>query len=321
MRSSSALCALLAAGWLAVACGNGGGVGDGVIDDSMAPGGASSGGSKSNRAGAPSSNAGYSAAGAPSSAGTSGMPGVGGGAGMSGSAGISGSAGAGAGAGAGGSSGSTGMGGNPGGGTSGSSAGGASAGAAGAVSLTCGNGTIENGEQCDDGMSGGGASTGGSAAVFGQQCSNTCTKISTKACVDCENAGLCSESVNNCLGVDVSFDAAQQTQCFAVISCIQKSNCLDGDTGSLGKCYCGALDTGPCGAAPFTGAGSPSGPCVAQIKAGFPTYTSNQQVLGGLTATDFPSGAAMKRLNCQKTADVAACLGPCGFTSGGPAFP
>ena len=81
------------------------------------------------------------------------------------------------------------------------------------------------------------------------------------------------------------------------------------------------LDTGPCGAAPFTGAGSPNGPCVAEIKAGFPTYTTNQQVLGGLTATDFPSGAAMKRLNCQKTADGSACLTTCGLNAGGAAFP
>jgi hypothetical protein len=104
------------------------------------------------------------------------------------------------------------------------------------------------------------------------------------------------------------------------LSCIEKNNCLDG-TGSLGACYCGALDTAACGAAPFTGAGSPNGPCVAEIKAGFPTYTSNQQVLGGLIATNFPSGAAMKRLNCQKTADASACLVPCGLNAGGPAFP
>jgi hypothetical protein len=29
----------------------------------------------------------------------------------------------------------------------------------------------------------------------------------------------------------------------------------------------------------------------------------------------------MQRLNCDKTADGAACLGPCGFTAGGPVFP
>jgi hypothetical protein len=60
---------------------------------------------------------------------------------------------------------------------------------------------------------------------------------------------------------------------------------------------------------------------VAQIKAGFPTFTSNAAVLGGLVATDFPSGAAMKRLSCQKGANSSACLTTCGFNAGGPVFP
>ena len=178
----------------------------------------------------------------------------------------------------------------------------------------CGNGVVETGEECDDVM------PPFPSTPASPKCSNTCQKVSTQACVDCENNGLCAESVDNCRGVDVQFDAFQQTQCFNVMRCIEQSNCLDG-TGSLGKCYCGSLDTGPCGAAPFTGPGSPNGACVTEIKAGFPTYTSNQQVLGGLTATDFPSGAAMKRLNCQKTADGSACLTVCGLNAGGPAFP
>jgi len=180
--------------------------------------------------------------------------------------------------------------------------------------IKCGDGVITAPETCDDGT---GAAT---ATGVSPKCSNTCQKVSTQACVDCENAGDCFESVNNCLGVDIPFGEAQQTACFSVISCIQNSNCLDG-TGSLGSCYCGTLETGPCGAAPFTGAGSPNGPCVDVIKAGFPTFTTNQDILGGLFATDFPSGAAMKRLNCQKTANSSACLTTCGLNTGGPAFP
>jgi hypothetical protein len=56
-------------------------------------------------------------------------------------------------------------------------------------------------------------------------------------------------------------------------------------------------------------------------RAGFSLFTTNQQVLGGLSATNFPSGAAMSRLSCQKGANQSACLGVCGFTAGGPAFP
>ena len=104
------------------------------------------------------------------------------------------------------------------------------------------------------------------------------------------------------------------------MGCIESSNCFDG-TGTLGKCYCGDLSISACGSAPFTGPGSPNGACVNEIKAGFPTFTSNSAILGGLVATDFPSGAAMKRLSCQKGANSSACLGTCGFTAGGPVFP
>ncbi len=204
------------------------------------------------------------------------------------------------------------------GGAGSSGAGGGSSGSAGALVTagaggTCGNGVKESSEQCDDAA---GSSTDSTSAT----CSNTCTKISTQACVDCENAGDCFESVNNCLGVAIPFNATQQTQCYSVISCIQKSNCFDG-TGTLGKCYCGTLSTTDCGAAPFTGAGSPNGACVAEIKAGFPTFTTNSQVIAGSWPPTSPSGAGMKRLSCQKGANASACLDVCGFTTGGPAFP
>lgn len=178
--------------------------------------------------------------------------------------------------------------------------------------ITCGDGVVAGTEVCD---------VKTTDATYGQICNTSCTaKVSTAACVACENAGDCFESVSNCLGVAAPFTAAQQATCYSVMTCIEQSNCLDG-TGSLGACYCGSLDTGPCGAAPFTGAGSPNGPCVDIIKAGFPEFTTNQDILGGLFATDFPSGAAMKRLNCQKTADSSACISTCGLNTGGPVFP
>jgi hypothetical protein len=151
-------------------------------------------------------------------------------------------------------------------------------------------------------------------------CSNTCKKISTQACVDCENSGDCFESVNNCLGLDAPFGLVDQSKCFDVMMCIQQSNCFDG-TGTLGKCYCGDLSVSACGSAPFSGPGSPNGACASLIKSGFPNFTSNSAILGGLVATDFPAGAAMKRLACQKGANSSACLGVCGFTAGGPVFP
>jgi hypothetical protein len=174
--------------------------------------------------------------------------------------------------------------------------------------VECFNGIVDPGEECDDGGS-------GSAT-----CSPTCKKISTQACVDCENAGDCFESVDNCQGVAAPFSASDKLKCFEVMGCIEASNCFDG-AGTLGKCYCGSLNTSQCGAAPFSGPGSPDGACVAQIKGGFPNFTSNTQIIAGLVATNFPAGAAMKRLSCQKGANNSACLDACGFTAGGPAFP
>jgi len=181
--------------------------------------------------------------------------------------------------------------------------------------IKCGDGTIAGTETCDDGN---GSGTGVSA-----KCSNTCYKVSTQACVDCENAGDCFETVDNCLGAGAGtpFNETQQTQCFTVMKCIEDSNCLDG-TGSLGSCYCGSItDTAACSAAPFTGPGSPDGKCVKEIQAGFPGVTTNSAILGGLTAAGFPAGAAMGRLNCQKIANKSACLTTCGLNAGGPVFP
>jgi hypothetical protein len=49
--------------------------------------------------------------------------------------------------------------------------------------------------------------------------------------------------------------------------------------------------------------------------------TSNTAVLGTLTASARPAGAAMQRLNCQKVANNGQCSDVCGFSLGGPAFP
>ncbi|HYQ03177.1 MAG TPA: hypothetical protein VER96_31100 [Polyangiaceae bacterium] len=184
------------------------------------------------------------------------------------------------------------------------------------VDSPCGDGIVGGVEECDDW-------TIGSQSSASPKCSNTCQKVSTQACVDCENAGDCFETVDNCLGLGLAtpFNLTQQTQCFTVMRCIEQSNCLDG-TGSLGSCYCGSItDTAACSAAPFTGPGSPDGKCVKEIQAGFPGVTSNSAILGGLTANGFPAGAAMGRLNCQKIANKSACLSACGLNAGGPVFP
>jgi hypothetical protein len=133
----------------------------------------------------------------------------------------------------------------------------------------------------------------------------------------------CTDFIFNCLGPSGSFNAAQQTQCNSVLTCIQSSNCFDGAGTLGGTCYCGTLSLTDCQAGPFdlTQPGAPNGACAAVIQAGLPGVSSNAAVLGGLTAKTKPASAALQLLNCQKTADGNACLAACGFTAGGAAFP
>jgi hypothetical protein len=172
----------------------------------------------------------------------------------------------------------------------------------------CGDHLVAGSETCDDGT----GTALAPAPAPSRLCSAECESISTTACVACEQAGDCFASSDNCLGPAATpFTAAQTTQCFDVMQCIQASNCLDG-TGSLGKCYCGTLSTAACGAAPFdlTAAGAPNGPCAAIMQQGNPGVTTNSAILGGLTNKSRPSGAAGQRLNCQKT--DATCAPLCG---------
>ena len=275
--------------------------------------------------------------------GTGGTPGTSGGsAGRGGSSGTPGTGGSATTAGSGGrATGGTGTGGSAVGGSSGgntttggsnstggtSAVGGQSTGVGGmVVSLTCGNGIVETGEQCDDspvtGGSGGGTGGSGEAttASFGQLCSNSCFKVGTQACLDCEMEDSCLDYVDACLGPpEAPFNTQQRTQCYAVMRCIQATNCFDGSTSvTLGiGCYCGTLsDTSKCSAAPYTGPGSPDGPCKAEFQAGMTGITSNSAMLGQLvTSGDRPTSAAARRLNCQKNNAQQACASVCGFSS------
>lgn len=218
------------------------------------------------------------------------------------------------------------------GGTTGSGAG--SAGSGGTPNPLCGNGQVDLGEQCDrgrpiasEGGTGGGSeavagtSSGGPSGLvekYGQLCSNTCQAVGTRACFECEAPYM----VDNCLGsAEAPFTEAQQAACFSVMRCIQKSNCFDGTATFGTKCYCGSLPIAACSGAPYTGPGSPDGPCVQEIQAGLSKSASNVVVLGNLTSTSYPSGAAMLRLSCQRDCDSRACADRCGFTIGGAAFP
>jgi len=320
-------CGALGVVWLAAGCSSNDGVGDILYFPPGGAGGCAGGGSAGTH---------HSKAGAPSAGG-------GGGGSSDGSAGSLGGSRLSGGAGTGSHSGETAAGGRAadgsnGGalmsGTSGGLGSAAGVGGRGSPTSLCGNGQVDAGEQCDSGMlstSGGGTSGGGTSggvagagagpiAKYGELCSNTCEAVGSEACLACEKAqgeGL----EDNCLGVNAPFNAAEQAACFAVMRCIQKSNCFDGTATFGTNCYCGSLALSACSGAPYTGAGSPDGPCVKEIQAGFPTVATNAVVLGELTFVGYPAGAAMLRLGCQRGCNMGECADKCGFTIGGPAFP
>lgn len=170
---------------------------------------------------------------------------------------------------------------------------------------SCGNGTKETAEECD-------GSVVGTPWKGDRLCSIDCETVSTQACVDCEQAGDCFASSDNCMGpAGTPFTDEQIRTCYDVVDCIRDSKCLDG-AGSLGKCYCGTLSTAACGAAPYnlSSPGAPNGPCALIMQKGNPGVTTNSGILGGLTTKSRPAGAAGQRLNCQK--NDPACNEPCG---------
>jgi len=172
----------------------------------------------------------------------------------------------------------------------------------------CGDGATGGTEECDSGT----GTNSSPVPAPSRTCSAECESVSTQACVDCEQAGDCFASSDNCLGPTATpFTSAQTSICFDVLQCMQDNGCVAG-TGSTGKCYCGTLTTAQCGAAPFdlSAAGAPNGPCAAVMQAANPAATGNSQILGGLTNKSTPMGAAGQRINCQKNDPVCQPICP-----------
>ncbi len=268
------------------------------------------------------------AAGMSGSSGTSGAGGVsgaGGTGGMSGAAGMSGSAGTNAGgaAGTGGTVGTGGGGASSTGGTVGTGGGGAS--------NTGGGGASTGGGGADTG--GGGASTGGGGSGPGYVCgdgmeegdecetTNTplctddCKKIATEQCVTCESEKPCFEFSDNCNfnnDTGESRTPAEREACYDVASCIRDTQCGNGAK-TFTACFCGALDTTPCSAAPISGPGAPAGVCAPIIRSAMAgpgenaATLTNKQILERFLKSEYPAGAAIARWNCDKVNCLTEC--------------
>jgi hypothetical protein len=163
------------------------------------------------------------------------------------------------------------------------------------IAEVCGNGTVGGTEECEPKSS--------------QTCSDSCQNVATAACVACEQNGACGALSDACL----NFTGTDRTNCYAVQECITDSNCGDG-TNTLTSCFCGALTTAQCIAAPNTGAGAPAGACAAKIRTAMTigaTPATNAEVLTAYIDESVPGGAGIARYNCDK-ADPS-CISICGF--------
>jgi hypothetical protein len=177
--------------------------------------------------------------------------------------------------------------------------------------LSCGDGIVSTGvgEECE--------------LPATTLCSDDCQSVGSQGCTDCEAGSACAPFAQACinsLGITAPADATVITQlatpalrttaCFDVQECITDTNCGDG-VNTFTSCFCGALTTAQCSAAPDSGAGAPAGACAAKIKAGMGAGATNAQILARFTNRNYPSGAGINRYNCQKNNPVCSPL--CGF--------
>ena len=161
----------------------------------------------------------------------------------------------------------------------------------------CGNGVVEAGEACEP----------PSSAL----CSEQCGVVATQGCVDCEQAGACQALSNVCQDNFTSED--DRSICYAVQACVRSSACASGSN-PVQHCFCGALSTAECSAAPVLGNGAPKGVCAGVIREGLALDgqpPTNAQVLSRLIDESFPAGAALARVNCDR-ADPT-CIKTCGY--------
>jgi len=138
-------------------------------------------------------------------------------------------------------------------------------------------------------------------------CSDDCVEVATSACFDCEQASACYEFSENCL----AFAGGEQSGCYDVHECVHATGCGDGEK-TLTSCFCGELDTLACIEAPNEGAGAPNGACAEIIRLAMGgADATNSQVLTRYLNIEYPGGAAIARMNCDKLAPE--CIEVCGF--------
>lgn len=205
----------------------------------------------------------------------------------------------------------------------GGSGGGGGAGGSGGTSGGTGGGG-KGGSAGSGGMAGSGGSLGGTGGTGGSgpvecsppssaTCSDDGKRVMDEACVNspCEADSACGELAEGCL----NFDGAQRTLCYDVMECVRSSKCARGATNTLTTCMCGALSTNDCIAAPDTGANAPKGACASIIRQAFSDNgaASNSYILTNFQDDTIAGGAAIHRLNCDKTFLSPECKVSCGF--------
>jgi len=156
-------------------------------------------------------------------------------------------------------------------------------GEAGAPTSTCGNGTVEPGEECDDGNT-----------LDADGCSSFCAN--TKTCDDCLKENCDPDLLPLCSNLKDQGNAEQgpgkgaprQDLCRDLYSCALKSGCAFVSAQEAAYCYCGARGGSAC----FAAKGLANGDCKAEIEAASES-TEPVQILGSTSSPVRGSGPAI----------------------------
>jgi hypothetical protein len=131
-------------------------------------------------------------------------------------------------------------------------------------------------------------------------------KPSPEACHQCETSGPCAELSKGCNALSGN----DRTACEAVDKCIETTGCAKADK-SFTSCFCGAITTDACLAAPVKGNGAPVGACADVMRQTFGAgVASNHDILVSFQRPETTLGAAITRRNCQKGTE---CRVVCGY--------
>jgi hypothetical protein len=156
------------------------------------------------------------------------------------------------------------------------------------ASLLCRNGTADPGEVCDD-------------PFTVNDCGADCSRITSAACVACENATPCA-TMTDCGTVrGYAQDGTPRSQlCNDALDCIRDSACAAGSAPPI-DCYCGDVGFAQCDS------GQGNGSCREVLERALES-THPAEIRNRIFETTYAGGFAARRIICDKTHCSAQCF-------------